>query len=124
MDPANPMMVMTPCMPPPPNQYQNKNMKTTAYVGTLSYMSPERLEAEEYSFPSDIWALGMVVYELAVGQSPYPSTDKPILLSETMKKMDAPNLDNLQGVSPLLKDFSRRCLHKDPHQRWAARDLL
>lgn len=66
------MMVMTPCMPPPPNytnHYQGTptHMKTTAYVGTLSYMSPERLDAEEYSFPSDIWALGMVVYELAVG---------------------------------------------------------
>ena len=41
----------------------------------------------------------MVVYELAVGQSPYPLTDKPIILSETMRKMDAPNLDNLPGIS-------------------------
>ena len=62
-------------------------------------MSPERLEGDEYSFSSDIWALGMVVYELAVGQSPYPLTDKPIILSETMRKMDAPNLDNLPGIS-------------------------
>lgn len=61
--PSNPVMIMTPCMPPS----YNNNLKTIAYVGTLSYMSPERLEAEEYSFPSDIWALGMIIYEMAVG---------------------------------------------------------
>lgn len=55
-------------------------MKTTkGYVGTISYMSPERLDNEAYSFSSDIWALGMIVYEMVVGQSPYPETDKPII---------------------------------------------
>jgi len=55
------MMVMTSCIPP------TNLLKTTAYVGTLNYMSPERLEGEEYSFSSDIWALGMIIYEMAVG---------------------------------------------------------
>ena len=59
--------------------------KTVAYVGTLSYMSPERLEGEEYSFPSDIWSIGMILYEMVVGHSPYPITDKPILLCEYMR---------------------------------------
>lgn len=58
----NPVMVMTSCIPPPTNL-----LKTTAYVGTLNYMSPERLEGEEYSFSSDIWALGMIIYEMTVG---------------------------------------------------------
>ena len=56
-------------------------------------MSPERLEGEGYSFSSDIWALGMIIFEMVAGQSPYPSTDKPIILSEYMRKLDAPNLD-------------------------------
>jgi serine/threonine protein kinase len=42
-------------------------------------MSPERLDNEAYSFSSDVWALGMIVYEMVVGQSPYPETDKPII---------------------------------------------
>ena len=55
-------------------------LKTTkAYVGTLCYMSPERIEGLAYSFSSDIWALGMIVYEMVVGQSPYPLTDKAII---------------------------------------------
>ena len=87
-------------------------------------MSPERLEAEEYSFPSDIWALGMIIYEMAVGQSPYPSTDKPILMAETMRQTDAPSLDNLPGVSGCLKDFIKKCLQKKPEDRWQAQTLL
>ena len=92
-----PLIVMGPLMPPP------SNLSTVAYVGTLSYMSPERLEGLEYSFPSDIWAVGMIVYEMVTGQNPYPATDKAIILSEYMKKMPAPNLDNHQGISNNLK---------------------
>ena len=61
------------------------HLKTVAYVDTLSYMSPERLEGEEYSFPSDIGSIGMILYEMVVGHSPYPITDKPILLCEYMR---------------------------------------
>jgi serine/threonine protein kinase len=43
------------------------HLSTIAYVGTLSYMSPERLDGKEYSFSSDIWALGMIVYEVVTG---------------------------------------------------------
>ena len=48
-------------------------------------MSPERLEGEEYSFPSDIWSIGMILYEMVAGHSPFPITDKPILLCEFMR---------------------------------------
>jgi len=55
-------------------------------VGTLCYMSPERLDGNIYSFPSDIWSLGIIVYEMVTGKNPYPPTDKPILLNEMMRK--------------------------------------
>lgn len=49
-------------------------------------MSPERLDGKDYSFPSDIWALGIIIYEMVTGKNPYPTTDKPIILNEMMKK--------------------------------------
>jgi serine/threonine protein kinase len=41
------------------------------FIGTRSYMSPERVEGENYSFVSDIWSFGLVMYELATAQFPY-----------------------------------------------------
>ena len=61
------------------------SLSTTTYVGTLCYMSPERLDGREYSFPTDIWAIGIIIYEMVTGQNPYPPTDKPIILNETMR---------------------------------------
>lgn len=68
-------------------------------------MSPERLDGLAYSFSSDIWALGMIVYEMVIGAAPYPDTDKPIIQSETMKTYPCPNFDTIESVSPELKNF-------------------
>jgi serine/threonine protein kinase len=45
---------------------------TNTYTGTLCYMSPERLESKDYSYPSEIWSFGVVIYEMGEGQHPYP----------------------------------------------------
>ena len=91
------------------HQQNTSSLSTTTYVGTLCYMSPERLDGGYYSFPSDIWGLGMIIYEMVTGKNPYPPTDKPIILMEHMRKQEAPNLDNF-NISYELKDFVRRCL--------------
>jgi serine/threonine protein kinase len=85
-------------------------LSTQTYVGTMCYMSPERLDGSNYSFPSDIWALGIIVYEMVTGKNPYPTTDKPIILNEMMRKQETPDLDLLHQISPELKDFIKRCL--------------
>jgi mitogen-activated protein kinase kinase 1 len=42
------------------------------YCGTAAYMSPERIQGEPYSFPSDIWSYGLLALEGVTGGSPYP----------------------------------------------------
>lgn len=41
------------------------------FVGTMNYMSPERMEGEKYQYEGDIWSLGIVLIELATGSYPF-----------------------------------------------------
>jgi len=42
------------------------------FVGTPTYMSPERIQGVKYSYPSDVWSIGIILYEMATGKYPYP----------------------------------------------------
>lgn len=47
-------------------------LSTVSNAGTPMYFSPERMKYQKFSFPSDIWALGMSLYELLSGKGTYP----------------------------------------------------
>ena len=83
---ALPMMIMSACMPGP-SSTTSQQPKTKEFAGTLAYLSPERLDVDQgYSYPSDIWARGIIIYEMVTGHSPDPTTDKPIIQGENMRK--------------------------------------
>jgi len=46
--------------------------QAASWVGTVTYMSPERIRGATYSFSSDIWSLGLTLLEAATGRFPYP----------------------------------------------------
>lgn len=52
-----------------------------SFVGTRSYMSPERLQGTHYSIQSDVWSLGLSLVEMAIGMYPIPPPDPHILAS-------------------------------------------
>ncbi|XP_023289524.1 dual specificity mitogen-activated protein kinase kinase dSOR1-like, partial [Orussus abietinus] len=52
-----------------------------SFVGTRSYMSPERLQGTHYSVQSDIWSLGLSLVEMAIGMYPIPPPDAKTLAS-------------------------------------------
>jgi mitogen-activated protein kinase kinase 1 len=49
--------------------------KKQSWVGTVTYMSPERITGTSYSFDSDIWSLGLTLVECALGKFPYDNRD-------------------------------------------------
>lgn len=92
------------------------------FVGTATYMSPERAMGNDYSFQSDIWSAGIVFYELASGQHPFP-TGVFLELYERLCVQPEPRLDSSRS-SPALCDFVAQCLTRDERRRNDASGLL
>jgi mitogen-activated protein kinase kinase 3 len=54
-------------------EMENSMAKATTFVGTLTYMSPERIASEEYTYNSDVWSFGLSIMTCALGKFPYAS---------------------------------------------------
>eukprot|EP00051_Salpingoeca_urceolata_P001010 m.37993 g.37993 ORF g.37993 m.37993 type:complete len:407 (+) comp11144_c1_seq2:242-1462(+) len=116
------------------------------FVGTMRYMSPERIQGKEYDIKSDIWSLGVALIEMATGVYPIPVKEKPEVVP--LRDPDQPQpkskgeakmaiFDMVANVvnseppklpdglfSKHFQDFVAICLHKDVKQRADLRTLL
>jgi Tol biopolymer transport system component len=93
-------------------------------VGTFQYMSPEQLEGREADGRSDIWALGCVLYEMATGRKPFTGQGTASLIASIMKEEPRPLTELIPLSPPALERIVKKCLAKDPDDRWqTARDL-
>ncbi len=93
-------------------------------LGTLQYMSPEQIEGQEADARSDIFAFGLVFYELITGKRPFTGKSQASLIASILKEQPAP-LHELQPLTPPgLENVLRTCLEKDPDKRWqSAREV-
>jgi hypothetical protein len=94
------------------------------FVGTPHYCSPEQVALEELDERSDIYALGLVIFEMTTGQRPFEAETVAEILA--MQKGDFPPDPSsiLPGISGELEAIILRCLAKDPEDRIAsAREL-
>jgi serine/threonine protein kinase len=83
--------------------------------GTLAYMSPEVLRGEGSDYRSDLWALGVVLYEAASGRRPFEGPTGFALSSAIMRELPKPLGP---PVPPGLWAIIQRCLSKEPMQRY------
>jgi hypothetical protein len=93
-------------------------------MGTLQYMSPEQVEGKEADARSDIFAFGLVLYEMITGKRAFEGRSQASLIASILKDQPRP-VSELQPVTPKALDrVVETCLEKDPDRRWqSARDV-
>jgi serine/threonine protein kinase len=85
-------------------------------IGTAAYMSPEQAKGKPADRRSDIWAFGVVLFEMLTGRRLFPGETTAETLAAVMMK--EPEWNVLPAnTPPRLRELVRRCLIKDPHRR-------
>jgi|JI10StandDraft_1071094.scaffolds.fasta_scaffold727965_1 serine/threonine protein kinase len=99
----------------------NDPTKTTV-VGTPLWMAPEIFLTRQYQPGVDVWALGVVLIEMAEGRPPYHKLERKEALKAICSKGCA--LSNPEQFSAAMQDFALHCLDKNVQRRWTSEQLL
>jgi tRNA A-37 threonylcarbamoyl transferase component Bud32 len=86
-------------------------------LGTPAYMSPEQARGESATAKSDIYSLGVVMYEMATGELPFKGENTLSVLRQIAMDNPAPPRDINPVVSPGLQKIILRCMDKSPESR-------
>src|SRR5579871_2412058 len=95
-------------------------------LGTLQYMAPEQVEGklDQIDARTDIFAFGVVVYEMATGKKAFEGKTQASLMAKILETDPAPMATLAPMTPPALDRIVKRCLAKDPDDRWqSARDI-
>ena len=87
-------------------------------LGTVAYMSPEQAEGRTVETRSDIFSLGVLFYEMAVGERPFKGDTSLSVLSAILRDTPRPLLEVNPSLPRELARVVRRCLAKDPDERY------
>lgn len=104
----------------------NSDMTATGMVmGTVSYMAPEYIRTGKPDPRSDLFAVGVMLYEALSGRRPFAGDTTPTILYKIVNEPPEPiDTQQLQGISPAIKSVLDRALTKNPDDRYqTAEDL-
>lgn len=93
-------------------------------VGTPKYLSPEQLRGEEPDARADVYASGVVLYEMFTGASPFTGSSHAELVSQTLEASPPPPSVHWPEMPPELERILLRCLEKDPVERYPGAEAL
>jgi hypothetical protein len=97
---------------------------TGIVVGTPAYLSPEQVRGQEADFRSDLFALGLLLYELASGTNPFMSNSVTTTIAKIVEE-DPPSLSEVRPKSePELERVVKVCLRKNPADRYQSTQEL
>ncbi len=108
---------------------QSMRATATGMIGTPAYMAPEQIRGGgQADARSDVWAVGVMIFELLAGRLPFEGGDTPAIFVEIATKAPARLRDVVPSVPPELSRVVERCLRRNPEERYpsateVARDL-
>jgi len=98
--------------------------KTGTSMGTAAYMSPEQVRGEEVDHRTDIWALGVMLYEMVTGQLPFQGENETALVYAILNKAQKP-VTGIRPDTPVgLEQTIDRAITKDQNERYSHIDEL
>jgi mitogen-activated protein kinase kinase len=102
------------------------------FVGTGTYMAPERIQGSPYTVKSDVWSVGLSLMELAIGKFPFAGSGDddeaggPQGILDLLQQIvlePSPKLPKSDAFPSILEDMIAKCLMKDPAERPTPREL-
>lgn len=97
----------------------NNSTKTGIVLGTPMYMSPEQLGAENLTGLSDLFSLGVTLYELLVGEVPFRATNIAVLMTKITTEDPAPVSSRRAGIPPSVDAVLAKAMAKRPSDRFS-----
>jgi TolB-like protein len=93
--------------------------RTGTLMGTVAYMSPEQVRGAKVDHRADLWALGVMMYEMLTGKRPFTGDIDPAVIYAITNANPDPIGPQCKGVPAALEEIVERLLEKDPNRRFA-----
>jgi TolB-like protein/Tfp pilus assembly protein PilF len=103
---------------------KSKLTKETTTLGTVAYMSPEQTEGSSVDHRTDIWSLGVVLYEMITGQLPFKGEYENAVIYSIINEEPRQLTAMRSGISMELERIVNKCLEKNPSNRYQHVDDL
>ena len=116
---SNPNLMNSPTITSPARLrqgYGEAGTEVGVILGTAAYMAPEQAKGRAIDRRADVWAFGVVLFEMLTGKRAFDGADISEVLASVLK--DAPSHDALPAATPIaIRRLLRRCLEKNPSKR-------
>jgi len=93
--------------------------KFTRSMGTPDYVSPEQVKSKRGDARSDLYALGVIFYEMLTGELPFEGPNPLVVLNDRLLNHPIPPRERDPQISPELQEIIYRALERDPANRYA-----